>query len=134
MVFGESAEHKLALKKLEETVHPQIRTRIEETIRSLRKSVSCELIILDAALLLEAGWNEVCDLVFFIEVSEEIRMKRVIENRHWTVDEFRKRELNQLSLQEKQSRADYTIENNSDLLSAVDQLESCLKKHFQFNL
>ncbi|MCA9042364.1 MAG: dephospho-CoA kinase, partial [Planctomycetaceae bacterium] len=131
LVFGDAPEQKTAHQQLEETVHPRIRSRIEQKIHNARNSSSCDLIILDAALLLEADWDRVCDLIFFIDVSEETRLQRVQQNRNWTEEEFRKREQNQLGLLEKQKRADYTIENNSSLTSAVDQLETYLKQHFQ---
>ncbi|QDU81526.1 Dephospho-CoA kinase [Polystyrenella longa] len=134
LVFGETPEHRTNLKRLEDIVHPHIRSRVDHLIQQSIRSGSYDLIILDAALLLEAGWDQVCDLVFFVDVSEEIRLQRVTQNRNWSEEEFRKREFNQLSLVDKKTRAEYTIENNDDLSSAVDQLETYLKQHFQVNL
>lgn len=138
-VFGDSPEHHAALRQLEEIVHPGIQSRIERIIQSTRETAAkpgapqCDLIILDAALLIEAGWDQVCDLVFFVDVPEEIRLTRVTKNRNWSEAEFRKREQSQISLQDKQARADYTIANHSDLESAVDQLETYLNNHFHLD-
>lgn len=123
IVFGDSPEQQQALENLENIVHPHIRSRIQNKIWAARQSGSYDLIILDAALLLEGGWDSVCDLVVYLEVPEEIRLQRVTENRNWTESDFRKREASQLSLVEKKARSDCSISNHSDLKAAVDQLE-----------
>ena len=122
-VFGDSPGQNKARKSLENIVHPRIRSHIQEIIRATRQSDEFELVILDAALLFEAGWDSVCDLVVFVAVPEEIRLQRVIKNRNWTEAEFRKREASQLGLEEKLARSDCSIQNDSDLAGAVDQLE-----------
>ena len=35
------------------------------------------LVVLDAAILLEAGWDDLCDLIVFVDAPREQRMRRV---------------------------------------------------------
>ena len=69
------------------------------------------VVILDAALLFEAGWDRHCDAVIFLEVPSEIRRKRA-QSRGWTLDEFAAREAVQMSIDEKRQKADFVIDNS----------------------
>jgi dephospho-CoA kinase len=69
------------------------------------------LVILDAPVLIKAGWHEFCDELVFVSADEETRWRRV-QPRGWTIDQWRRREALQTSLEEKQALATVTIENN----------------------
>lgn len=130
-VFGPSEKQQSALRQLEQIVHPEIRKQIEQTILNLKQQNKVDLILLDAAVLLEAKWDHVCDEIIFVDVPEATRLKRVQENRGWTEDEFRKREASQLDLPAKKAHSTFCIQNDSTLEKAVDQLEIFLRKfHF----
>ena len=48
--------------------------------------------MLDAAILLEAGWDDLCDLIVFVDAPREERMRRVQEQRGWSREMFEARE------------------------------------------
>lgn len=111
-------------KELEAITHPWIRRRAEEIIGQAREKQT-PLIILDAAVLLEAGWESVCDQLLFIESSSKTRYNRVLDNRGWTLEELLRREDAQLPLTNKRAKADHIIVNDStldDLNQRVDDL------------
>ena len=85
-----------------------------------------EVIVLDAALLLETGWDTECDAVVFVDVPRPIREQRVVQNRGWTAEELTKREQNQLPLNEKKSRCNHSIDNGGRLHDAAEALEAIL--------
>lgn len=123
LVFGAGDSHRQAKETLESIVHPVIRRVISETIDNLRTSNSPpEAILLDAAVLLEAGWENVCSAVVFIDTPFEQRRQRVA-SRGWSADELEKREASQLPLSEKRSRADFVVPNDAELERAGKQLE-----------
>ncbi|MCH7990007.1 MAG: dephospho-CoA kinase [Planctomycetes bacterium] len=128
LVFGSSAEHRQARTDLEHIVHPRIRKEIFNRIQNARSSGDCEVIILDAAVLLEAGWNDMCDLVVFVEASEECRLKRVAHSRGWNEKTLKTREASQLSLDEKRKAADEIIDNTGTLQESGAQLEIILER------
>ncbi len=82
-----------------------------------------EAVILDAALLLEAGWREFCDAVVFVDTPFDERLARVMQSRGWTRDELRMREESQFPLEQKRKEAGYVIENSGDGRAALSQLE-----------
>jgi len=125
-VFGASAENQRARSDLEAIVHPRIGAELEREIEQIRAAGGMEAILLDAAVLLEAGWNRLADQIVFVDCPLEQRLARVTAGRNWNRTELKNREASQLSLRRKQAAADATIDNSHDPTAAVRQLETIL--------
>ncbi len=125
-VFGDSPEKQQKRQQLNAIVHPAIRSEIRRQIKAAPHDV--DAIILDAALLLEAGWAEECDAVIFIDTSLEQRLKRVAETRGWSAEELQRREASQLSLEEKRRRSSFCVDNSGEISVAAHQMEQALFK------
>lgn len=128
IVFGPSPEQQQARIDLEQITHPQIKEVFRGTIADAATSLTSEAVVLDAAVLLEAGWEEMCDAVVFVYTPLETRMQRVRDNRGWSEAELSQREASQLSLESKRSRADFVISNTADIAAAGKQLEQQLNQ------
>jgi dephospho-CoA kinase len=123
IVFADPA----ARRGLEAILHPRMRARIAESIdRALRvDGPGARSIVLDAAILLEAGWDDLCDLIVFVDAPRGDRVRRVIEQRGWSEETLESREIAQWPIVEKRRRADFTIANDAgfDRLSReIDRL------------
>ena len=127
LVFGEDATVRQARHDLEAIMHPEIRKLAEQSIRDLRRQQQVELIVLDAAVLLEAGWQDACDLVVFVDTPEADRIARVQANRGWSAEELAKREPSQWPLPRKRAAADVVIDNSKDVDDAARQLEQVVR-------
>jgi dephospho-CoA kinase len=125
-VFGSEIHHQQALIKLEKIVHPEIRRQVEKQLAEV--SGETEVVVLDAAVMLEAGWNDLCDTIVFVDTPFETRLKRVEENRGWTADELRRRESSQVSLDDKQEVSEFVVDNSGSLENAVEQFASFIEK------
>jgi dephospho-CoA kinase len=71
---------------LERLLHPLIRERLE----ALSEKFAAErrpAVVLDAPLLLEAGWGPMCDIIAMIEVPRELDRREAAQ---WTIDEKRR--------------------------------------------
>lgn len=119
-VFGTEPHHKKSLKKLEAIVHPEIRRQMKSQI-SLAQSEH-DVVLVDAAVMLEAGWDDLCDELIFIDVPFETRLARVIENRGWDETELRRREASQLPLEKKKQASNFVVDNSRNLNDSVSQL------------
>lgn len=128
-VFGDDEPHRRARRELEAIVHPFIRDRLSRELQQIWETQSADVVLLDAALLLEAGWDRLCDAVVMIDVPEEVRLKRV-RARGWSPEEFRRREASQLSIEQKRKRADVVIDNSTDLTSAAHTLTNWIQSTF----
>jgi dephospho-CoA kinase len=115
------------LAYLESLVHPCIRHRLDEEVRRSREE-RVPLLVIDAALLLEAGWAGVCDHLVFVDAPPEVRMERIRDKRGWSAEETQRREAAQLPLTRKRSVADHTIDNSSSHESLVQQVDDLLHR------
>lgn len=120
IVFDDPAER----KRLEELVHPWIEARRREQFASAPPEASA--LVIDAPLLFEANLDKHVDVVIYVDADRPIRLRRVMATRGWTEAELAKREQSQLPLDEKRSRADYTVVNNGDLSELRSQIRQIL--------
>jgi dephospho-CoA kinase len=111
IVFADAAQR----KALEAITHPWIRQRIHAEVAEACKDSGVKLIVLDAAVMLEAGWNDLCDRLVFIEAPRDMRLARVARQRGWSEKEVEAREQAQLPLTEKAVRADHVLDNSASL-------------------
>jgi dephospho-CoA kinase len=125
-VFGDHQDQKLARVDLEKIVHPEIERQIRHSI-AIASEEGAEAVLLDAAVLLEAGWRSMCDLVVFVDTPDSVRLERVRQNRGWTKEELDRREARQWSLSEKRRESDLIVANDRNLEYAGRQLLESLQ-------
>ena len=127
-MFGDTAEHEARRLKLNSILHPAIRQNIQTQISEA--SGEFDAVILDAALLLEGGWDAKCDWLIFIDTPQEIRQQRVRETRGWSAQELARREASQWSIERKKGRADFFIDNSTSIEHAARQMEQVFTSLF----
>ena len=77
---------------------------------------------LDAPLLLEAGWDRLCDTLVFVDAPRGLRLARA-RKRGWSEADFARREAAQQSLEAKRGRADLVVDNSGPLDATRAQVE-----------
>lgn len=90
-------------------VWPEIRRLYNKEIDELKKQNFQGVIVLDAAVLLEAGWQEDCAEVWVATVSKEEAIKRIVERDHITVEQATRRVDSQLSNSNRVANANVVI-------------------------
>ncbi len=118
IVFAEASE----LSALNAILHPQIRLRMEAQIAESADRDDVYAVVLDAAVLFEAGWNELCSHIVFVDSSADHRFARVCDQRGWDEETWLARENSQLSLDIKAQMCDYNIGNSSSVSRPVEQI------------
>jgi dephospho-CoA kinase len=119
-VFAQDEAGAADRKFLEALVHPRIHRLLSEA-RAQFAAERKHAVVLDAPLLLEAGWRPLCDIVLLVDASREKRLERA-KTRGWTETEFDRREAAQMPLDEKRRLATAVLSNNgseNDLRAAV---------------
>ena len=137
IVFSDSK----AMSKLERIVWPHVRTRIEDRINEItteyQSSASSttrenEIIIVEAALLLDTDWHDMLDGLWVVQASQSEAVKRLMETRGLTEEDAlvriraqRKRRSRSLCSDEREKGVvTATVTNNGTL----DELQKALKK------
>lgn len=120
IVFGPPPAGPQELEFLEQLTHPRIGQLLVKQASDL-VAAGKRVAVLDAPVMLKAGWDQLCDLIVFVEVSPEIRLARA-QRRGWSQAEFNAREAAQESLDEKRQRADVVIDNSGSPESTRSQV------------
>lgn len=131
-VFGDAPQFLAARRQLERIVHPEIRRRIQSGVYSAGGQPQSGVVLLDAAILLEAGWRDLCRWVVLIDCPREVRLARVLEHRGWSAEELDRRERSQWPLAEKRRLCDVIIDNSGELAVAGEQLAGVVRRCLAF--
>jgi len=100
-----------ARARLDGLVHPRLTARVAERLEALRASGFRGVVVLDAALLLEWGYERACDAVIAVAAPEREQVLRLARLRGWSGDEARTRLAAQRSEADFRRAADVTLEN-----------------------
>ncbi|MAD78996.1 MAG: dephospho-CoA kinase [Planctomycetaceae bacterium] len=120
-IFGDDD----ARRRLESLVHPAVH-RLREA-RFAAAPADAVALVIDAPLLFEAGLDEACDAVFFVDAPWASRLARVTEHRGWDESELRRREAAQWPIEEKRRRATCIIENDSTVAALESAVVAALR-------
>ncbi|MCI0681026.1 MAG: dephospho-CoA kinase [Gemmataceae bacterium] len=123
IVFADADE----LRALEAIVFPFIGRRIREEIDRAGRRDGVRFIVLDAAVMLEAGWSDVCDRLIFVAAPRAVRVERVQKKRGWSEAELQSREKLQMPVDEKRRRADAVVDNASTLAALGPQVTALVQ-------
>ena len=118
IVFGKPEN----LKKLTDIVWPEIRRLAETEISSVQRTDPGKIIVLEAAVLLEAGWQDIGDETWVITVERETAILRSMQRDGATREAVEQRLNSQLSDHDRLKFADRSISNNGDEPQLIDQL------------
>ena len=114
IVFAGEADR----KDLEAMVFPAIARGALRRIEEARSNPAVDFVVLDAAVMIEAGWRHLADTLLYIDAPRDVRVKRVAE-RGWTEADLVAREAAQMPADEKRRMCDAVV-NNDDSLAALE--------------
>jgi dephospho-CoA kinase len=110
IVFGDPE----ALKRLNQIVHPRMYDMMAEQIEEYRQQ-GVNVVVLDAAILIEANWTPLVDEVWVTVASEPTVVRRVRERTGLPEEQIRSRIRSQLSNEERKKQASVVISNDGGL-------------------
>ena len=122
IVFHDAAER----KALEGVVFPYIGEAVREEIAKGVADPAVRFVVLDAAVMLEAGWNGVCDRVVYVEAPRDVRLARLAARSGWTPEQVAAREAAQMPAAEKAAQADAVVVNDGTGQKLQDQVDQLL--------
>lgn len=119
-VFGNEA----ALKQLTDIVWPAIRAMAEKEIANAQRAAPERIVVLEAAVLIEADWLDLADQIWVTVVEPAVAIERACARDNLSADAVQTRLDAQLSNDERRSYADHVIDNSSDQAHLLAQVES----------
>jgi dephospho-CoA kinase len=122
IVFDTRPEASEELRFLESVTHPYIAEQLQEQLDTAA-AAGAPAAILDAAVMLEAGWDRLCHHLVFVDVPEQERLTRA-QQRGWSATQWEARESAQWPLDRKRQRCDTIIDNSGSLEETFDQVKA----------
>ena len=114
-------------ESLNDIVWPEVSKVMQDAAKNAEND-EVKLFIVDAALLLEAEFNEFFNSVLLITADKSVRYKRIQKRKNIPEDQIEKRMALQMPESEKQKKAQTTIKNNGNMQELHTQLELFWKK------
>jgi dephospho-CoA kinase len=118
IVFNDTSK----LRKLNKIMWPLISGKIKTLIKGKKK------VVIEAAVLIEAGWHKYVDKVVVVKTNKENQMKRLLK-----VKRYSKQVINNIiKVQTSQSKrlkyADYIVDNNKSLSELNGQVKGIVSE------
>ena len=121
IVFGESKK----LGELNQIVQPVIR---QEIIRQLKSFTTESVVVLDAPVLFEQGYETLVDCIIVVSTTPAEQLRRLMERNHLTREDAQKRIDAQMPIEIKQKKADVTIDSSGSIEATQKQVIEWLVK------
>ena len=119
LVFSDAGQ----LAKLNQIMHPRMARMVAEKIEVLR-SQGVGVVVVEAALLFEAGWDSLVEEVWVTDSPDQTVIERLKKRNGLSEVEARKRISSQMDRAERLEKADIVIDNSEDMAG----LESAIKE------
>lgn len=101
------------LAALNGIIHPFVRESIDNLVERAKQE-GYSLVVLETAILLESGYQELCDEIWVVTAKKEVRFARLQASRGYTREKFEAILAQQLPEGELLAKADVIIENNGE--------------------
>lgn len=121
-IFGD----KEMLLRVNEIVHPAVKAYITQKIAEAREEGILRYLFIEAALLIEDGYGQIVDEMWYIHADAEARRERLRTNRGYSDEKIDKIMQGQLSEEAFYRHCPVVIENSGELESVYKQIDEKL--------
>ncbi len=112
---------------LENLLHPKVFERIDEIIKKIPLRGEPNIVIVEAPIIFERGYQNRFDLIITVFTSEDIALQR-LEKKGISREEALKRLKSQFPIEMKKTKADYIIDNSGSIEATAEQVEAIFQK------
>ena len=112
--------------RMNSIVHPAVKEYVKEQLALEREKGELKVLVLEAALLIEDHYDEVCDELWYIYASPETRKERLMTTRGYSEEKVEQIFESQLPDEVYREKCKVTIDNNGDLSETFLQIDEAL--------
>lgn len=109
-------------RRLQDIVWPRMKAMLRQQLDELR-AAGTAIAVVEAAVLIEAGWLDLVDEVWVVQVPEAIAMQRLMARNGFSADDARARIRAQISNEERARYAQVIIDNSGSVEDARRQVQ-----------
>ena len=114
------------LRKVNAIVHPAVRAFLEEDIRQRAAGGGTRVYVIESALLIEAGYRDMLDSLWYIYCDPQVRRERLRSSRGYSDERIDRTMAAQLSDELYRAGADVVIDNSGSLADTAFQVEAAM--------
>jgi dephospho-CoA kinase len=114
------------IKVIENIIYPLVEEKIKELISFFKKRGD-SLVLLDAPLLFESGFNKMCDAVICLHVSEAEQKRRAFSRVGMSKEKYETLKGRQLSNEERSSKSDFIVSTENEIAKTHAVLEAIIQ-------
>jgi len=112
-------------------LHPKVFAAYAAQVNHLRRRTPRAIVVFDAALIIETGYNRSMDKVVVVYADREQQIERLEARDGFTREQAITRIDSQMPLEEKRNHADYVIDNTGSRIDSERQAREVFKKLIQ---
>jgi dephospho-CoA kinase len=113
--------------RLNALVHPAVKAEVRWIAEEMRQ-LDAGLLVVEAALLIEGGYREICDELWYIYADEAVRRERLKSSRGYTDERIDGTFATQLSDNAFRACVDFVVDNSGSFEDAARAIDSHLMK------
>lgn len=115
------------LKQVNDILHPAVKAFLLERFRQAKQAGETELFFVEAALLIEGGYRQLVDEMWYVYASEEVRRKRLQTARGYSREKIAQIMAKQLNEESFRKNCDFVIDNSGSLEDSCRQIDKKLE-------
>lgn len=115
------------LEKVNALIHPAVQIFLLDKLAEAKINPEVELFFVEAALLIEAGYGNLVDEMWYVYADEDIRRARLKASRGYSDEKITSIMLQQLSEDRFRKTCDFVIDNSGLLESSYRQIDKKLE-------
>lgn len=115
------------LEKVNQLIHPAVKVYLLEHLEKARDAGEVELFFVEAALLIECGYGELVDEMWYIYADEQVRRERLKKARGYSEEKIENIMAKQLPEQKFRENCDFVIDNSGELADSYRQIDRKLE-------
>lgn len=117
------------LDEVNAIVHPAVKEYLVRAVAEALKEGTVELFFIEAALLIECGYKDFVDEMWYIYASDEVRRQRLMQNRGYSPEKITRIMESQLTDALFRENADFVIDNSGTLTKAYNRIKERLEAY-----
>ena len=123
-IFSDEAKR----RQMNAMVHPAVRVYVEKEAAREKQGGKRKLLVLEAALLIEEHYDEICDELWYIYTREDIRRERLMASRGYSTEKVDRIFASQLTEKVYREHCRVVIDNNGSGEEAFAQIDRALSE------
>ena len=117
------------LQKVNAIVHPAVMEYVQKKMKEQEEENCVDFFLIEAALLIECGYGDIVDEMWYVYTADEIRRERLKESRGYSDEKINQIFSSQLSYDEFKNACTFLLDNSGEIEMTHKQIDNKLEEY-----